>query len=66
VHISPGTHLGGNVEIGELTHIGIGVSIIPNIKIGKGVIIGSGAVVVGGIPNNVTAVGIPAKVIKNQ
>jgi sugar O-acyltransferase (sialic acid O-acetyltransferase NeuD family) len=66
VHISPGTHLGGNVEIGDLTHIGIGVSIIPNIKIGKGAIVGSGAVVVGDIPDNVTAVGIPAKVIKKN
>lgn len=66
VHISPGTHLAGNIEIGELTHIGIGVSIIPNIKIGKGVIIGAGAVIVEDIPDNVTAVGIPAKVIKKS
>jgi sugar O-acyltransferase (sialic acid O-acetyltransferase NeuD family) len=66
VHISPGTHLGGNVEIGDLTHLGIGVSIIPNIKIGKGVIIGAGAVVVEDIPHYVTAVGVPAKVIKRH
>jgi sugar O-acyltransferase (sialic acid O-acetyltransferase NeuD family) len=66
VHISPGAHLGGNVEIGDLTHIGIGVSIIPNIKIGEEVVIGAGTVVVEDIPNNVTAVGVPAKVIKKH
>ena len=65
VHISPGTHLAGNVWVGERTHIGIGVSIIANIKIGKEVIIGAGAVVLEDIPNNVTTVGVPAKVIKN-
>jgi sugar O-acyltransferase (sialic acid O-acetyltransferase NeuD family) len=66
VHISPGAHLGGNVEVGDLTHIGIGVSIIPNIKIGKKVVIGAGTVVVEDIPDNVTAVGVPAKVIKRH
>jgi sugar O-acyltransferase (sialic acid O-acetyltransferase NeuD family) len=66
VHISPGAHLGGNVEIGTLTHIGIGASIIPNIKIGEGVIIGAGAAVIDDIPDNVTAVGVPAKVIKKH
>jgi sugar O-acyltransferase (sialic acid O-acetyltransferase NeuD family) len=66
VHISPGTHLGGNVEIGSLTHIGIGVSIIPNIKVGEGAIIGAGAVVIEDIPDNVTTVGIPARVIKEH
>jgi sugar O-acyltransferase (sialic acid O-acetyltransferase NeuD family) len=66
VHISPGTHLSGNVEIGDLTHVGVGVSIIPTIKIGKGVIIGAGAVVVEDIPDNVTAAGVPAKIIKKH
>lgn len=66
VHISPGTHVGGNVEIGELAHIGIGVSIIPNTRLGKGIIIGAGAVVVEDITHYVTAVGVPAKVIKKH
>jgi len=66
VHISPGVHLSGNVEIGNLTHVGIGVSVIPSIKIGERVIIGAGAVVVEGIPDNVIAAGVPAKVIKKR
>ena len=66
VHISPGAHLAGNVKVGELTHIGIGVSVIQGVKIGKGVIIGTGAAVIDDIPDNVTAVGVPAKVIKRH
>lgn len=64
VHLSPNTSIGGGVKIGECTHIGIGASIIQNISIGSNVIIGAGAVVVRDIPDNCTAVGIPAKPIK--
>jgi len=65
-HISPGAHLGGNVVVGALTHIGIGASIVQGVKIGKGVIIGAGAAVICDISDNVTAVGVPAKVIKHH
>lgn len=64
VHISPGATLGGRVKIGEGTQIGIGASILPGINIGKWCIIGAGAVVTKDIPDGVTAVGVPAKIIK--
>lgn len=64
VHISPGAHLGGNVRTGELAHIGIGVSVIQGIKIGESAIIGAGAAVIDDIPDNVTAMGVPARVIR--
>jgi sugar O-acyltransferase (sialic acid O-acetyltransferase NeuD family) len=66
VHITPGAHLAGNVHVGELTHIGIGASVIQGVKIGRNVIIGAGAAVIDDLPDNVTAVGVPAKVIKKQ
>lgn len=66
VHISPGAHLAGNIKVGELSHIGIGASVIHGVRIGKGVIIGAGAAVIDDIPDNVTAVGVPAKVIKRH
>lgn len=64
VHISPGVHLAGSVSVGELSHIGIGASVIQGVRIGNGVIIGAGAAVIDDIPDNVTAVGVPAEVIK--
>ncbi|TKH00645.1 acetyltransferase [Peribacillus simplex] len=65
VHISPGVILTGNVEIGEGSHIGAGATVIPGKKIGDWSIIGASATVIDNIPNGVTALGLPAKVIKN-
>jgi len=66
VHISPGAHLAGNVSVGEFSWIGIGASIVQGVKIGEDVIIGAGAAVIDDIPDNVTAVGVPARVIKRH
>jgi sugar O-acyltransferase (sialic acid O-acetyltransferase NeuD family) len=63
-HISVGAKLGGGVEIGKGSHIGMGASIIQGITVGKNCIIGAGAVVIGHIPDNSTAVGVPARVVR--
>jgi sugar O-acyltransferase (sialic acid O-acetyltransferase NeuD family) len=66
VSINPNVNLAGNISIGEGAYIGIGTSIIQGIKIGNWTIIGAGAAVIRDLPNNVTAVGVPAKVIKTR
>lgn len=63
VHIAPNATLGGGVKVGESSHIGMGAIVLQNITIGKNTIIGAGAVVTKNIPDNCTAVGIPAKPI---
>ncbi|WP_299987997.1 acetyltransferase [uncultured Pontibacter sp.] len=65
-HISPGAVLSGNVQVGEGTHIGAGAVVIPNLKIGKWCKIGAGAVVIRDLPDGVTAVGSPARIIKEH
>jgi len=65
-HIAPGVHISGAVNIGELSFLGIGATIIQGIKIGKNVTIGAGSVVIKDIPDNVIAVGNPAKIIKSK
>jgi maltose O-acetyltransferase len=52
------------VKIGSHCIIGSGATINPGVTIGNGTIIGSGSVVVGDIPDNVIAAGVPARVIK--
>ncbi len=47
--------------IGDNVMIGSGAVIIGDIKIGNNVIIGSNAVVISDLPDNVVAVGVPAK-----
>ena len=52
--------------IGNNVFIGSGAKILGNITIGDNVKIGANAVVLKSIPNNVTTVGIPSKIIKNK
>lgn len=53
-----------NITIGDGSWIGANSTIIGGVTIGKGSIIGAGSVVVESIPDNVLAVGVPAKVIR--
>jgi len=66
VHIAPGAHLGGGIVVGEGTFLGLGTSVIQGIRIGRWSVIGAGAVVTKDLPDNCTAVGVPAKVIKTR
>lgn len=65
-NIAPGAHISGNVTVKEGADIGTGAVILQGLKIGAWSIIGAGAVVIDDIPDNVTAVGVPAKVIKRH
>ena len=64
--IAPGSHISGNVTLKEGVDCGTGVVILPGLTVGKWSTIGAGAVVINDIPDNVTAAGVPAKVIKKH
>ncbi len=64
VHISPNAALAGNVKVSKYTQVGLGANIIQGIHIGENSIIGAGSSVIKDLPANITAVGVPAKVIK--
>jgi sugar O-acyltransferase (sialic acid O-acetyltransferase NeuD family) len=63
---APGVNVSGNVEVGEGTDFGTNSSIIQGISVGEWSIIGAGASVVKDLGSNITAVGVPAKVIKER
>ena len=65
-NINPGAVICGNVQIGEGCFIGAGAKVIEKVSIGEWAVIGAGAVVTENIPPHVTAVGIPARVIKRH
>lgn len=64
VHICPGAHLAGEVQVGARSWIGIGACVIQQIQIGTDVTVGAGAAVVRDLADGVTAVGVPARVIR--
>ena len=66
VNINPGAVVAGNASIGEGCFIGAGATVIDKVSVGAWSIIGAGAVVVDDIPAHVTAVGVPARVIKRH
>lgn len=63
-HIAPGARLGGSVTVGARALVGTGAAVVHNCRIGADAVIGAGAAVIGDIPGGVTAVGVPARVIK--
>lgn len=64
VHVSPGANLAGVVTIGDTSWVGIGACVRQQITIGRNVMIGAGAVVVKSLPDGVTVVGNPARLMK--
>jgi len=66
VTLYPSVNVSGITNIGECSEVGTGAQIIQRKKIGSNSIVGSGAVVVRDIPDDCTAAGCPAKVIRKK
>ncbi len=64
VTLSPDARLAGNVSVGTGSELGIGTRVMQGIRIGAGTVIGGGSMVIRDIPDACTAVGVPARVIK--
>ena len=65
-HICPNVALAGGVSVGAKSWVGIGSQVKQLITIGDNCLIGAGSTVVKNIPDNVTAFGSPAVVIKSH
>ena len=58
--------LGGNVQVGAATMIGLGANVIHGLVIGAHTVIGAGSTVVGDVGDNVVALGSPARVRRTR
>ena len=65
VHIAPAATLCGCVTVAEYAMIGAGAIVLPRLRIGRNSIIGAGAVVTRGVPDDAVAVGNPARVVRH-
>jgi sugar O-acyltransferase (sialic acid O-acetyltransferase NeuD family) len=66
VTLNPAVSVSGNVHLGFGAEIGTRSTLIPQAHVGEWSIVGAGAVVTKELPSNITAVGAPAKVIKQR
>ncbi len=63
VTFGPNAATAGHVSIGDLTTLGVGASARPNAKVGNRCVVGAGTAVVKDVPDDVTAIGVPARVV---
>jgi sugar O-acyltransferase (sialic acid O-acetyltransferase NeuD family) len=63
VSVFPGAHVAAEVTIGEGTFVGAGAAVLAGVKVGAWARIGAGAVVTEDVPDGVTAVGVPARIV---
>lgn len=59
-------NLAGNVKLATRVYLGTNSTVLQLLEVGTGTIIGAGAVVTRSLPAGCTAVGIPAKIIKQH
>ena len=64
--IAGGVIFGGGVKVGDFTLVGVGASLSPYVTIGNNVLIGTGAAVTKNLPDNVVAVGVPARILREN
>jgi sugar O-acyltransferase (sialic acid O-acetyltransferase NeuD family) len=64
--LAPGCHISGNVTLEDGVDLGTGSTIIQGRSVGAWSTIGAGAVVVDDIPPDVTAVGVPARIVRES
>ncbi len=62
----PTCNISGEVKIGPSSFWGTGAKIINRKNVGSHTVIGAGAVVISDIPDNVTAVGVPARPVQSR
>jgi sugar O-acyltransferase (sialic acid O-acetyltransferase NeuD family) len=62
--VGPGATVCGNVTLGENAWVGAGSTVLPRIRIGQDAVVGAGSVVMRDVPDGVTVLGSPARVVK--
>lgn len=65
-NINPGARIAGGSVLGDRCYVGMRAAVIHGVTIGDDVVIGAGAVVIDDLPPGVTAVGLPARIVKTR
>jgi sugar O-acyltransferase (sialic acid O-acetyltransferase NeuD family) len=66
VSVQAGANVAGSCRIGARVFVGMGARVIDHRSVGSGSVLGAGAVVTKDLPARVLAVGVPARVVKED
>jgi sugar O-acyltransferase (sialic acid O-acetyltransferase NeuD family) len=61
-HVAPRATMGGASHLGAFSHLGLGAVVLQCVYIGSRTMVGAGAVVVKNLPDQVVAIGVPARI----
>lgn len=61
-HVAPNAAMGGASHLGSFSHLGLGAIVLQRVHIGSYTMVGAGAVVVKNLPDQVVAIGVPARI----
>jgi sugar O-acyltransferase (sialic acid O-acetyltransferase NeuD family) len=61
--VNPGAVLLGAAQLGEFCFIGAHATVLPGVTLGNHVTVGAGAVIIRDIPDGVTVVGVPGRIL---
>jgi sugar O-acyltransferase (sialic acid O-acetyltransferase NeuD family) len=61
-HVAANAAMGGASRLGAFSHLGLGAIVLQCIHIGSYTMVGAGAVVVENLPDQVVAMGVPARI----
>ncbi len=64
--LCPAVSLGGHVVIGDRSFIGMGATVLPRVTVGRQVVVGANTTVIDDLPDGVTAVGVPARIVERR
>jgi len=64
VTLHPGAIVSGDATLGKGVTLGTNSTVIPGVSVGANTTVGAGAVVIRDLPPGVTAVGVPARVLR--
>jgi UDP-perosamine 4-acetyltransferase len=65
-HIGPAAALAGRVSVGSGAFVGLGSRVIQCLSIGRDATVGAGAVVTRDVPDGVTVIGVPARIVNQS
>ncbi len=64
--LSPAVNIMGEARVGRMAFFGGSAAVLPRLSVGADVVVGAGAVVTVVVPDGVTVVGNPARIIKRR